>query len=74
MVFSHRVPEREAGRLLVLGQDVRDAKGVAPDLGALLRRPPTLQRRAAPKEQRGANRCDERNRGRRRAHLKRRYF
>ena len=38
MVFSHRVSEGEAGRLLVVGQDVRDAKSVAPDLDAVRRR------------------------------------
>ncbi len=74
MVFSHRVPEREAGRLLVVGQDVRDAKSVAPDFDAVRRRPLALQRRAAPEEQRCADGCDESSRERGRAHQKRRYF
>jgi hypothetical protein len=74
MVFSHRVPEGEAGRLLVVSQDVRDAKSVAPDFDAVRHRTLALQRRAAPEEQRCASGCDESSRGRRRAHQKRRYF
>jgi len=50
VVFSHRVPEGEPCSLLVVGQNMRDAETVAPDLDALCRGPLALQRGAAPEE------------------------
>ena len=51
VVLGHRVPEREAGGLHVLGQDVRHAIRVAPDLGALGRRARTVERRRRHEQQ-----------------------
>ena len=45
VVFGHGVPERIPAGFLVLRQDVRHAKGVTPDLGAVRHRPGALDRR-----------------------------
>lgn len=53
MVFGHRITEREAGGFLVVGQDVRNAEGVAPNLDAVADRLLTRERRLAREEHRG---------------------
>ena len=52
VVLRHRIAEGKTGCLLVVSHNVRDAEGVAADLGAISQGPLAVQRRARPKQHR----------------------
>ena len=60
MVFGHRIAEGKAGGFLVLGEDVRHAERVAPDLGAIGGRPLSVERCNAPEQHRRARQGSKR--------------